>query len=85
MDDGAPVEIYLAESSHHAHFLRNMLADAGIEARVIGEMSTLGLRPGEESGPVLWTRQRDVVRARQILAEWDSAKTNGRAAGSGGL
>jgi hypothetical protein len=31
MHDGEPVEVYLAANSHHAHFVSNMLADAGIE------------------------------------------------------
>jgi len=74
MADDEPVELYLAESSHQAHFLRNMLADAGILATVIGDMSTLGIRPGEESGPVLWVRRCDRYIARQILEEWDRSR-----------
>ena len=76
MHDDEPVEVYLAANSHHAHFVSNMLADAGIEARAVGEVSTLGVRPGEESGPCLWVRRRDKERARQILEEWD--RTNAR-------
>jgi hypothetical protein len=74
MADDEPVEVYLAESSHQAHFLRNILADAGILARVIGDMSTLGIRPGEESGPVLWVRRCDQEKARQILDDWDRSR-----------
>jgi hypothetical protein len=74
MADDAPVEVYLAENSLQAHFLRNMLADAGISASVIGDMSTLGARPGEESGPVLWVRHSDHANARKILEEWDRSR-----------
>ena len=74
MADDEPVEAYLAESSHQAHFLWNMLADAGILARVIGDISTLGIRPGEESGPVLWVRRSDCGKARQVLEDWDRSR-----------
>jgi hypothetical protein len=77
MHDDEPVEVYLAANSHHAHFVSNMLADAGIEARVVGEISTLGVRPGEESGPCLWVRRRDKDRARQILQEWYRVSARG--------
>ncbi|MSR59951.1 MAG: hypothetical protein EXS05_20320 [Planctomycetaceae bacterium] len=84
MDDNALVEAYLAASSHQAHFLRNMLADAGIEARFVDELSTLGIRSGEVSGPCLCVRRRDRQRARQILEAWDAAQAAGRIADASG-
>lgn len=74
MADDEPVEVYLAESSHHAYFLRNMLADAGILASVIGDISMLGARPGEESGPIIWVRRCDRDQARQILENWERSQ-----------
>jgi hypothetical protein len=75
MNDDEPVEVYLARDSIQAHFLRNVLAEAGLAASVIGEICTLGIRPGEESGPVLWVRRRDRQRARQILEDWERSKS----------
>jgi len=73
MHDNEPVEVYLAANSPQAYFLRNMLADVGIEANVTGDIATIGVHPGEESGPCLWVRHRDSHKARQVLEEWERA------------
>lgn len=78
MDDDALVEIYLAESSHQAHFLRNMLEDHGIDAKVLDEFSNLGVLPGDPEPPCLWVRRRDGLAARSILEEWDRAHAKSR-------
>ena len=71
MAEDEPVEVFLSESYTQAQFLRNMLGDMGILVAVIGNDSG-GV--GMAMGPVLWTRRRDAMRARQILEEWDRAR-----------
>ena len=73
MDESEIVQVYAAADLSQAHFLRNMLADAGIEARVVGEVaSTLGLPAGDEAAPCVWVHQRDEQAARKLLVEWEA-------------
>ena len=72
MHESEIVQVYSAADLSQAHFLRNMLADAGIEARVVGERtSTLGLPVGEEAAPCVWVHHRDEQAARQLLVDWE--------------
>ena len=72
MNDHEIVQVYSAADLSQAHFLRNMLADAGIEARVVGEIaSTLGLPAGDEAAPCVWVHRRDEEVALRLLAEWE--------------
>ena len=72
MHENEIVQVYAAADLSQAHFLRNMLTDAGIEARVVGEVtSTLGLPAGEEAAPHVWVHQRDEAAARKLLGEWE--------------
>ena len=73
MSDDELVEVYLAANAPQAYFLRNMLADVGIEASVTGDITTIGVFTGEESGPCLWVRGRDKDQARVVLEEWERA------------
>ena len=76
MQDDDIVEVYAAGELGQAYFLRDMLANAGIEARVVGDsISTgLGLPPVGESAPCLWVRRSDEAEARQLLAEWEKVQ-----------
>ena len=67
------VEVYIAADGPEAHFLRNMLIDAGINAEVLGGTvsSSLGLPAGVESAPSVLVNKADEVRAREILSEWE--------------
>jgi len=58
----------------NAHLLRNLLEQAGIEARVFNEnaQSVAGEFPIPESYPQLWVLdERHVERARQILEAFE--------------
>jgi len=74
MHDHDIVEIYKAGELGEAYFLRDMLANAGIEARVVGDsISTgLGFPPVGESAPCLWVRRADEKLARELLTEYES-------------
>jgi hypothetical protein len=78
MDDDDVVEVYLAVDTPQAHFLRNLLADAGIDAQVVGGTvsSSLGLPQGIESAPTVLVHRADEVRARTLVDEFE--KLNAR-------
>ena len=67
-----PVEVYAAKDTTEAYFLRNLLADAGIEAIVVGEPlgGVLGDVPFQAAAPRLWVRQADQERARAVVEEF---------------
>ena len=66
------VEVYEAADSHDAHFLRNLLADAGIPAIVVGDAAdaAVGDRTPFSSPPKVWVPPSDVERAQPIIAEY---------------
>lgn len=72
MHDDEIVEVYSAQDLGQAHFLRDMLADQGIEARVVAETG-LGLPPLGESAPCVWVHRADEARARELLADWEKS------------
>jgi len=45
MGDNDVVQVYVAQQPQQAHFLCNLLADSGIEARVVGEPLKPELQP----------------------------------------
>ena len=73
MHDDEIVEVYSVGDLGQAYFLRDLLADHGIEARVVGDRITtgLGFPPVGESAPCIWVHRRDELPARQFLAEWE--------------
>ena len=73
MPDNDVVEVYIAADAPQAHFLKNMLVDAGINAEVIGGTvsSSLGLPAGVEAAPSVLVNRNDEAKAREILAEWE--------------
>jgi hypothetical protein len=73
MQDHDIVEVYKAGELAEAYFLRDMLGNSGIEARVVGDsISTgLGLPPVGETAPSLWVRKADEKQARELLVEYE--------------
>jgi len=65
------VEVYSAADITEAYFLRDVLGDAGISTRVVGDSLTGMLPPGEETAPRLWVLRNDEARAREIVAEYE--------------
>lgn len=65
------VEVYSAADLAEAHFLRDMLGDAGIEASVVGDTLTNMIPLGEETAPRVWVHRRDEDRARAALAGYE--------------
>jgi hypothetical protein len=78
MEDNDVVQVYVAPQPHQAHFLRNILADAGIEARVLGENLNLVDPPANLQSGALWVRQSDAEAARRILADWERSRSGSR-------
>jgi hypothetical protein len=66
------VEVYEGADSYDAQFVRNLLADAGIEAIVVGDAAdgAVGDRTPFSSPPKIWVPPADVDRARPIIAEY---------------
>ena len=80
MGDERNVEVYWAENAQDAHLARSLLDDAGIQAKVIGEMLQAGageLPLGPSSSPRVWVPERDRTRAREIIAEWEKQRGTG--------
>ena len=81
MTTRGPVEVYAAGTMAEAQFVRNLLADAGIEATVVGE--PLGMAVGElpplVATPRIWVRAGDAERARPVVEEYDRRRSGGRA------
>ncbi|MBS0260484.1 MAG: DUF2007 domain-containing protein [Planctomycetes bacterium] len=67
------INVYLAKNLLEAEFLHNLLADAGIEAFVIGGATALlaEVIPLAARAPCLWVRQADAEQARAILADYE--------------
>lgn len=73
MDDTTDdiVDIYSAADLTEAYFLRDMLEQAGIATRVVGDTLTGMLPPGEETAPRLWVFRGDEARARTLLEQFE--------------
>jgi hypothetical protein len=73
MEGDEVVEVYLATDSPQAHFVRNLLVDAGIDARVVGGTvsSSLGLPQGIESAPAVLVHKADEARARALVDDFE--------------
>ena len=70
--------LYSAASLPEAHLVRGLLAAAGIEARVLNEYAggALGELPFAEVAPSVWIEEeRDLVRARQVIASYEKPQT----------
>ena len=72
MSDSKLVEVYRAKDSVQANLLKARLEDAGIQARIEGEMldALAGAVPfGCPTSPRLLVSEADAPRARNILTE----------------
>jgi len=69
MHDEQIVEVYQSADSVEAHMLRNMLADARVESRLLGEPLNMVGPPASLQSAVLWVRRQDANIARQLLAD----------------
>jgi hypothetical protein len=68
--------LYSAANLPEAHLVRGLLMAAGIEARVFNEYASgaLGELPFAEVAPLVWIEEeRDLIRARQIIATYEHA------------
>ena len=65
------VDVYVAANGPQAHFLRGLLADAGIDARVVGDaLQAAGYNT--VTPPHLWVRADQVEAAREVLTDWEA-------------
>jgi hypothetical protein len=70
--------LYSAANLPEAHLVRGLLAAAGIEARVLNEYAggALGELPFAEVAPSVWIEEeRDLTRARKVVATYESAES----------
>jgi hypothetical protein len=66
------VEVYSAADIAEAHFLRGMLEEAGIQARVVGdELITSVGSLGAQVAPRVWVHRADAPRAKELLKEYE--------------
>ena len=68
-----PVSVYSARDTQEAHFVRNLLADAGIEAKVVGDtlQTLVGEVPFQINTPQVWVHRNDLEQARPIVEEYE--------------
>ncbi len=80
MNDTEIVNVYHAQNLVEAEFLRNILSDAGVESRVIGDAVSLlaEVLPSISGSPCLWVRQSDENRAREILTDFEQRRDKSR-------
>ncbi|HEV3167449.1 MAG TPA: DUF2007 domain-containing protein [Isosphaeraceae bacterium] len=67
-----PVEVYTAKELTKARFVHNLLADAGIDGRVVGEPlgAVVGRVPQLDAMPRVWVRAADAERARSLIEQY---------------
>ena len=74
------MEVYWATDAQDAHLAKALLEDAGIAARVVGEMllGVVGELPmGPNTAPRVWVAASDAERARALVAEWEKRTPKG--------
>jgi len=67
------VELCSAADAVEAHALCDLLEEAGIHARMVGESLGYaggGLPLGEAIAPRVWVSEKDAARAREIVDDW---------------
>ncbi len=76
MADSDLREAYSAANAQEAHFIKNMLSEAGIDARVVGDhlQNAVGDLPAMAISPRVWVRSNDFDRARQLISDQHSRK-----------
>jgi len=73
MEREEPINIYEAWNSGQAHFVRHMLADAGIRARVASDMveAVHGRVPYQLTTCPVWVAAADVHEALRIIEQYE--------------
>jgi hypothetical protein len=68
-----PVAVFTAETSVEAHFLRNLLADAGIEAHASGDLPGVseGGLTADASAPQVWVDREDAPLALRVIDDYE--------------
>jgi hypothetical protein len=72
-------EVCSAGNIVEADGLCELLEEAGIQARVVGEgpgVAAAGLALGENVSPRIWVYDRDLARAREVIEQWRSRQVN---------
>jgi hypothetical protein len=72
-------EVCSAGNIVEADGLCELLEEAGIQARVVGEglgVAAAGLALGENVSPRIWVHERDLARAREVIEQWRSRQAN---------
>ena len=74
MTSDEPVQVFSAWNSVQAHFVRNLLADEGIPARVASDaiQAISGEVPFQKASCPVWVDAADEERARALVAEYES-------------
>ena len=70
MTSSTVVVVYSAREAQEAHMVKAMLADAGIDARVVGDLlgfASGGLPFGQSTSPQVWVAEEDASRARHFI------------------
>lgn len=71
MSDREVVDVYMAANGPQAHFLKGLLDDAGIDARVVGDaLQAAGYNT--VTPPHLWVRADQAEAARNVLRVWEA-------------
>jgi hypothetical protein len=78
-----PFAVYTAASNLEAHVLCGLLADSGIEAAVVEDVSQMGTWIGGIASqlhiPKVWIERTDIERAKPILEEYERRASERRA------
>jgi len=79
MVDSEIREVYLAQDMQEAHFIKAMLQDAGIGARVVEDrlLGALGDLPAAAIGPRVWVCAEDADKARNVIEQWQQRRQAG--------
>jgi hypothetical protein len=81
MPPRSPVEVYWTANAVDAQLVKNLLAENGIEADVVGAKLQFGmgeLPAAQVFAPRLWVAESDALRARAIIAESESRRRQPR-------
>jgi len=68
------VEVYIARDQFEAHFLKDLLTRAGIDAQVVGENSVYAGVVGVER-PRVWVFEQDLDHARELLTDYETTRS----------
>ena len=71
MMDSQPLEVYSAADLQEAHLIKNVLENAGIEARVVGDhlQGAVGDLPALGIAPRVWVNAGKFDQARKIIVD----------------